>query len=87
MENVTHGAWKELKGEIQKKWGQLTGDELEETKGNLSSIAGLLERKYGVVKKDAEMELARMRAFFQKKKDQVRDGIVDATDRSPEETH
>jgi len=45
--NVLSGKWKEIKGEIQKAWGNITGDELERTKGDLKSISGLIQQKYG----------------------------------------
>lgn len=47
-ENILKGKWKELKGEVQKLWGRLTDDELEETKGEATSLSGLVQRKYGI---------------------------------------
>jgi uncharacterized protein YjbJ (UPF0337 family) len=41
------GKWLEIKGEIQSAWGQLTSDEIEETKGDIKAIAGLVLQKYG----------------------------------------
>jgi uncharacterized protein YjbJ (UPF0337 family) len=46
-EDVIKGKWLEIKGEIQKTWGQLTSDEVEQTKGDMKSIAGLVRQKYG----------------------------------------
>ncbi len=46
-ENIFKGKWKEVKGEIVKSWGRLTDDELEQTKGDFSKIAGLVQQKYG----------------------------------------
>jgi uncharacterized protein YjbJ (UPF0337 family) len=37
----------EIKGDIQKAWGKLTDDDLEKTKGDLKSISGLIQQKYG----------------------------------------
>ncbi len=37
------GKWKEIKGEIRKAWGELTDDEVEQTKGNMESISGLIQ--------------------------------------------
>jgi uncharacterized protein YjbJ (UPF0337 family) len=47
------GKWTEVKGEIQKTWGKLTGDELEKTKGDLKAIAGLVQQRYGVAQEES----------------------------------
>ena len=47
-DNILKGKWKELKGEVQKIWGRLTDDELEQTKGEATSLSGLVQRKYGI---------------------------------------
>lgn len=46
-ENVVQGKWKEIKGDIQKTWGKLTDSELEQTKGEMTAVSGLLQQKYG----------------------------------------
>lgn len=46
-ENIAQGKWKQVKGKIQSTWGDLTDDELEKTKGDLKTVAGLIRQKYG----------------------------------------
>ena len=46
-ENNVKGKWLEIKGEVQKAWGKLTDDELEQTKGDMKSIGGLIQQRYG----------------------------------------
>ena len=46
-ENTLKGKWLEIKGDVQKAWGKLTDDELEQTKGDMKSIGGLIQQKYG----------------------------------------
>jgi uncharacterized protein YjbJ (UPF0337 family) len=46
-ENIVKGKWREIKGDIQSAWGRLTDDELDETKGDLTAIGGLIQQKYG----------------------------------------
>lgn len=46
-ENILKGKWKEIKGEIVRSWGKITEDELEQTKGDLTKISGLVQQKYG----------------------------------------
>lgn len=56
-EDIAHGKWVEVKGEIQKIWGDVSGDELEKVKGNLTSISGLIEQKYGHKKEEVTKQL------------------------------
>ena len=46
-ENTIKGKWLEIKGDVQKAWGKLTDDELEQTKGDMKSIGGLIQQRYG----------------------------------------
>lgn len=52
------GKWNELKGEVQKEWGQLTNQELESVKGEATRLVGLIQSRYGYAKEKAEAELA-----------------------------
>ena len=52
-ENIPSQQWSQLKGEIQKTWGSLTGDELDGTHGNVKSIMGLLQKKLGYAQEEA----------------------------------
>ncbi len=46
-ENILKGKWKEIKGEVIRSWGKITEDELDQTKGDLTKISGLVQQKYG----------------------------------------
>jgi uncharacterized protein YjbJ (UPF0337 family) len=41
------GNWKQLKGELKKKWGQLTDNDLLETEGNYDKFLGIVQERYG----------------------------------------
>ena len=56
--DVIQGKWKEIKGELQKSWGNITDDEWEKTKGDSTAIAGLLQQKYGFAKEDASQKVS-----------------------------
>lgn len=56
-EHTIKGKWNEIKGEIQKKWGQLTDNDLEQTKGDLTAIGGLIQQKYGHAKEEVKAKL------------------------------
>jgi uncharacterized protein YjbJ (UPF0337 family) len=59
-EDILKGKWEDIKGEIQNVWGKLTNDELESVKGNLSSIAGLIQQRYGEAKDVVSEKLNRI---------------------------
>lgn len=63
-ENTFKGAWKDFKGEIINTWGKLTHDDLEQTKGNMTSIGGLIQQKYGHAKDEVSQKLNDMAARF-----------------------
>lgn len=54
------GKWTEVKGEILNKWGKLTDSELDETKGNVEAIAGLIHQRYGELKEDINKKINRL---------------------------
>ena len=68
-EDKIKGKWLELKGEIQKAWGRLTDDELEQTKGDLKSVEGLIQQKYGDSKETYSQQLNDLRTRIEDKKD------------------
>lgn len=56
-EQTLKGKWKEIKGEIQRVWGNLTGDELDKAEGDMKSIAGIIQQKYGAKKEEVSTRL------------------------------
>ena len=41
------GAWKEFKGEAQRRWGQLTDDDLLQIEGDYDKFLGAIQKRYG----------------------------------------
>lgn len=72
-ESIIQGKWKEIKGEIQKLWGKLTSDELEQTKGNMSAIGGLIQQKYGYKKEEYSNKLDSVVNKFAQNADEVKE--------------
>lgn len=68
-EDILKGKWKEIKGEIRNQWGKLTSDEVEQTKGNLSAITGLIQQKYGMKKEEVSDRLHEFMNRFEVSKD------------------
>lgn len=53
-QKVLDGNWNQLEGQLRKRWGQLTHDELQEAKGNTEKLVGLLQRKTGEAREAIE---------------------------------
>ncbi len=51
------GQWKQLIGDLKKKWGKLTDDELLEANGNREILAGKIQEKYGITKEEANKQI------------------------------
>ncbi|MAT43581.1 MAG: hypothetical protein CL609_14685 [Anaerolineaceae bacterium] len=54
---ILEGKWKQLRGEVQKKWGELTNDDLDQIEGQSTKLAGKLQERYGYSKEEAEREI------------------------------
>ena len=46
-EQTLQGHWNEIKGGVQKKWGQITDDDLRIAQGDVDRLIGLIQRKTG----------------------------------------
>jgi uncharacterized protein YjbJ (UPF0337 family) len=44
------GNWKETKGKIKQKWGQLTDDDLSKINGRRDQLEGKIQQRYGLAK-------------------------------------
>jgi uncharacterized protein YjbJ (UPF0337 family) len=52
------GNWKQLKGKTIEQWGKLTDDDLDVIAGRRDQLAGKIQEHYGVVKDEAERQIA-----------------------------
>ena len=50
------GQWKQFKGKVKKKWGDLTDDDLNVIDGKKDQLVGKLQERYGYAKDEAEKE-------------------------------
>ncbi len=51
------GQWKQLKGNVQAKWAELTDDDLEKVKGDREKLEGILQEKYGKSNEEVRREV------------------------------
>ncbi len=55
-EDILKGKWHTMQGDVKKKWGQLTNDDLTVISGEKEKLLGILQTKYGYAKDKAEKE-------------------------------
>lgn len=51
------GKWKEIKGGLREKFGQITDDEFEKVGGNYEQLVGMIERRSGEARRNIETYL------------------------------
>ena len=51
------GTWRQLKGKVKEKWGQLTDDELDEYEGKTEQLAGLIQKRTGEAREAVQEQL------------------------------
>lgn len=65
------GKWTEIKGGIRNLWGEITDAELEQLKGNIHAVSGIVQTKYGESKES-----------IKEKMDSLMDSFDNETDKS-----
>ena len=68
------GKWKQVKGSVKQQWGKLTDDDFAALSGKQEELTGLLQRRYGYGKVQAEMEIATFVNDFDNKYNTHADG-------------
>lgn len=51
------GKWKQVKGEVREKWGQLTDDDIHVIAGRRNQLIGRIQERYGIAKETATREV------------------------------
>jgi uncharacterized protein YjbJ (UPF0337 family) len=57
---VLQGQWNQVRGQLKKKWGQLTEDDLKFANGNLDQLVGRIQNKTGEAREAIESFLDEM---------------------------
>lgn len=55
--DTIEGNWKELMGDIQKQWGKLTNDHIEQINGSRKKLAGAIQKNYGLATEEVEKQM------------------------------
>lgn len=51
------GNWKQFKGMVKEKWGDLRDDELDMIEGRRDQLAGKIQERYGITKDEANRQI------------------------------
>lgn len=51
------GQWKQVKGRIKERWGQLTDDDLDVIAGKRDQLLGRIQQRHGIARDEAERQV------------------------------
>jgi uncharacterized protein YjbJ (UPF0337 family) len=51
------GNWRQFKGAVQEKWGDITDDDFDRIGGNRQQFVGKIQERYGLAQDRAEREV------------------------------
>lgn len=60
--NQVEGNWKQFKGKVKEKWGELTDDEIDQIAGKRDILIGKIQEKYGLAEDEAERRIKEFEA-------------------------
>ena len=55
--NRVEGHWKQVKGKVKEKWGQLTDDDLNTIAGKRDQLEGKIQERYGIAKDQVRKDI------------------------------
>lgn len=85
--DVLRGNLNQFKGAIQKKWGEITDQDLEKTKGQTEKLIGLIQEKYGSGKESIENALADIAKKYNSSTEDALRSIQQAKDGAADYVH
>ena len=57
---ILKGHWNEIRGQLKKRWGQLSDSELDQIEGDRDRLVGTIQRETGETREQIEAELDRL---------------------------
>ncbi len=58
VSEILKGRWKQLRGAVKERWGELTDDDVDQVRGEWDRLVGKLQETYGYKKEQAEAEIS-----------------------------
>lgn len=55
--DTIEGNWKQFRGKVEQKWGELTDDDLDVIDGKRTELIGRIQERYGKTREDVEREV------------------------------
>ena len=55
--DIVEGNWKQFKGKVKARWGDLTDDHLDVIAGKRVELSGKIQEAYGITKDEAEQQI------------------------------
>ena len=55
--DILKGRWHQVKGDIRKRWGKLTDNDVLEIEGHVEKMIGKLQERYGFKREEAEKQI------------------------------
>lgn len=55
--DILEGKWRQFKGEMQSRWGDLTDDQLEEIDGDTEKLIGQIQENQGIAREEAKKQI------------------------------
>jgi uncharacterized protein YjbJ (UPF0337 family) len=55
--NRVEGNWKQVKGKVKEKWGNLTDDDLTAINGQRDQLEGKIQERYGLAKDKVQKDI------------------------------
>ncbi len=83
-QQVIQGSWNQIKGKLRERWGQVAEDELEEARGNVDQLVGLIQRRTGETRDEIETYLQKAAADGASVVEQTKEAVVSAAGRTRE---
>ncbi len=56
--NIVEGKWNQMKGEVKRKWGKLTDNDLTTIAGSKDKLVGKLQERYGYTEAEASRQVS-----------------------------
>ena len=55
--DILKGRWLQVKGEVRRRWGKLTDNDVTEIEGRVEILIGKLQERYGMKREEAEKQI------------------------------
>jgi uncharacterized protein YjbJ (UPF0337 family) len=55
--DIVEGNWKQFKGKVKSRWGNLTDDQLDVIAGKREELAGKIQESYGITKDEVDKQI------------------------------